>query len=158
MLVARLSPDGREIEELVGGGLRGADRGERTWVVQLARPGATYVVIPLCLCNNPSAAESTQRQPFSLRLWTSEPVLISHVASYPPPEAAARHRIDWSSAVALQALHCALFSPPASAAASARPRGFGRAAQLERQPFARAAQLPHAHPNAQSSPRSHWHN
>lgn len=60
VLIARLSADGSAVEEVVGGGLRGADRGEGMWASRLDQPGATYVIIPLCLGNNPVAAESTQ--------------------------------------------------------------------------------------------------
>ena len=42
VLIGRLTEDGSAISELVGGGLRGADRGERTWVARLAVPGASY--------------------------------------------------------------------------------------------------------------------
>ena len=63
MLIGRLTQDGRAIAELVGGGLRGADRGERTWVARLAVPGAAYVIVPLCLGNQPTAAETAQRRP-----------------------------------------------------------------------------------------------
>ena len=101
----RLTDDGSAIASLVGGGLRGADprradagkdslldtelvlrwlgadRGERTWVARLDDPSASYVVVPLCLGNNPTAAESTARQPFSLRLWSSEPLRVSKASS-----------------------------------------------------------------------------
>ena len=104
----RLTDDGSAIASLVGGGLRGADsrradagkdslldtelvlrwlgadRGERTWVARLDDPSASYVVVPLCLGNNPTAAESTARQPFSLRLWSSEPLRVSKASSCPP--------------------------------------------------------------------------
>ena len=42
VLIGRLTKDGSAISGLVGGGLRGADRGERTWVARLAVPGASY--------------------------------------------------------------------------------------------------------------------
>ena len=67
VLIGRLTEDGSAISELVGGGLRGADRGERTWVARLGAPRASYVIVPLCLGNNPTAAETAQRQPFSVR-------------------------------------------------------------------------------------------
>ena len=85
MLIGRLTQDGRAIAELVGGGLRGADRGERTWVARLAVPGAAYVIVPLCLGNQPTAAETAQRQPFSVRLWSSEPVLVRQTNPKPKP-------------------------------------------------------------------------
>ena len=63
MLIGRLTQDGRAIAELVGGGLRGADRGERTWVARLAVPGAAYVIVPLCLGNQPTANPNPDPKP-----------------------------------------------------------------------------------------------
>ena len=87
----------------VGGGLRGADRGERTWVARLAVPGASYVIVPLCLGNNPTAAETSQRQTFSVRLWSSEPVLVRQTTSYPPAQVGRSARtVSWCGEIALQ--------------------------------------------------------
>ena len=130
VIIARLSDDGTSIASLVGGGLRGADRGERTWVARLDQPSASYVVIPLCLSNSPTAAETTARQPFAIRLWSSEPLRVTRLSSYPPHEAATAPQIEWSSHLALQAIHLALISeltPPLP-----MPRGLGRAEELER--------------------------
>ncbi len=130
VLIGRLTADGTAIAELVGGGLRGADRGERTWIARLDQPNASYVVVPMCLSNNPTAAESTARQPFSVRLWSSEPLKVSQTASYPPTQAASVLQIDWCSHLALQALHLALvddLQPP-----KPPPRAFGRTSELER--------------------------
>ena len=128
VLVGRLTADGTRLAQLVGGGLRGADRGERTWVATLDAH-ATYVVLPLCLSNNPTAAETTARQPFTVRLWASERVHIDSISSYPPHEAAPRLQLDWCAQLALQALHMAM----AGALVEARPimRSFGRTAELE---------------------------
>ena len=171
VLIGRLTEDGSAISELVGGGLRGADRGERTWVARLAVPGASYatkrvegavlvvprlaslacwgctprlccialrsgpaaeplraqrgagerpcgpakvadsaasntqVIVPLCLGNNPTAAETSQRQPFSVRLWSSEPVLVRQTTSYPPAQVGRSARtVSWCGEIALQAL------------------------------------------------------
>ena len=128
VLVGRLTADGTRLAQLVGGGLRGADRGERTWVATL-EAHATYVVLPLCLSNNPTAAETTARQPFTVRLWASERVHIDSISSYPPHEAAPRLQLDWCAQLALQALHMVM----AGALVEARPimRSFGRTAELE---------------------------
>lgn len=112
----------------MGGGLRGADRGERTWVATLDDPRASYIVLPLCLSNSPTAAETTNRQPFSIRLWSSQPLRVANTASFPPPEAAARRDIEWTSHLALQALHLALISE-ISPRRHQMPRGLGRAAE-----------------------------
>lgn len=103
---------------------------QRTWVARLDQPDASYVVIPLCFGNSPTAAETTARQPFSVRLWSSEPLRVGRTSAYPPSEAATVRQIDWCSELALQAVHLAMLSelaPPMPA-----PRGFGRAAELER--------------------------
>ena len=98
----RLAADGPSIAEVVGGGLRGADRGEQTWVAQLSQPGASYIIIPLCLGNNPTAADTTRRQPFSVRVGVAAGGGGTS-ASYPPTEAA-RRRDRWCSELALQAI------------------------------------------------------
>ena len=49
VLIVRLTPGGGAVERLVGGGLRGADRGERTFAARLDTPGATCAVPPPCL-------------------------------------------------------------------------------------------------------------
>ncbi|KAL1527564.1 hypothetical protein AB1Y20_008951 [Prymnesium parvum] len=132
VLIVRLAADGEAAEEVVGGGWRGADRGERTWVARLERPAATYAILPLCLCNNPTAAESTQaRQPFQLRLWSSEPLHTRRISSFPPHEASSNRSIEWCASLAHQALHAALLSSPR--ASPAAPQAFGRTAELEAQ-------------------------
>ena len=68
------------------------------------------VIVPLCLSSNPVAAESTGRQPFTVRLWASESVGVAHTSSFPPTEAAPPAEIAWSSELALQVLSRQLLS------------------------------------------------
>lgn len=66
LLICRLTKEGM-VGEVVGGGFRGADRGERTWAARLVW-GEEYAVVALCLCNSPVAAEATQvRQGIGLK-------------------------------------------------------------------------------------------
>ena len=70
LLVGRLSAAGDAIEAIVGGDLRGADRGERTFTALLEKPGR-YVLLPFCLGSGPSAAESVKAAPLA-RLSSSD--------------------------------------------------------------------------------------
>ena len=118
LLIARLNAAGDAVEAIVGGGFRGADRGERAACVRL-EPGRTYALLPLCMSAAPTAAEQTRAAPFTLRLGASERVLVS--AAAPTARAAL-------GALALQAVHAALLGggPPRP------PAGRGRAAELAR--------------------------
>jgi len=118
LLIARLNEAGDAVEAIVGGGFRGADRGERAACVRM-EPGRTYALLPLCMSAAPTAAEQTRAAPFTLRLGASERVLVS--AAAPTARAAL-------GALALQAVHAALLGggPPRP------PAGLGRAAELER--------------------------
>ena len=76
VLVARLGADGG-VEEVVGGGLRGAEsRPSNAFALDLER-GCEYLVIPFCLGANPTAAETTKAQPFHVRFYSSTPLEVT---------------------------------------------------------------------------------
>lgn len=81
VLIARLSDDGSTLAEIVGYGLRGAERGSRAFGARLARAGAVYIVMPLCLGSPPTAAEISRAAPFVVRFFASEPLEITPVPS-----------------------------------------------------------------------------
>ena len=74
VLIVRLSSDGKVLD-VVGGGLRGLESCTRGAFGAEMEPGSEYAVVPLCLGQQPTAGETRTQQPFSLRVFTSEPVL-----------------------------------------------------------------------------------
>jgi hypothetical protein len=112
VMVARLGKDGRQhsVDAVIGGGLRGAEK-TGTLALEL-EPGARYLVVPYCLGSNPTAAETTAKQPFKVRFYSSQPLAVTaepFVEQRPEPQQ-----------YALAVLHEALLNlkPP-------RPRGAG---------------------------------
>lgn len=112
VMVARLGEDGRHysVDAVIGGGLRGAEK-TGTLALELD-PGARYLVVPYCLGSNPTAAETTAKQPFKVRFYSSQPLAVTaepFVEQRPEPQQ-----------YALAVLHEALLNlkPP-------RPRGAG---------------------------------
>jgi hypothetical protein len=74
IVVARLQPDGESIAAIVGGALHGADK-VSTQVLTL-EAGAEYLIVPYCLGSNPTAAETTVKQPFFVRFYASTPLVV----------------------------------------------------------------------------------
>ena len=86
------------VESVVGGGLRGAEsRPSSAYAVELEPGEHEYLILPLCLGQNPTAAETTAAQPFFVRLFSSEPLVATPEAF---SDASATHR-EW----ALRAAH-----------------------------------------------------
>eukprot|EP00899_Mesostigma_viride_P008719 jgi/Mesvir1/17849/Mv12933-RA.1 len=77
LLVARLDSQGN-IAQVVGGGLHGsASQSRCSFVATLDDPASDYLVIPFNLGAGPSAAEVTKGQPFTVRYFSSAPLVIT---------------------------------------------------------------------------------
>lgn len=107
VLIGRLDREGRRVETLVGGSLRGAERGQRAFSCALDDPTATYVVLPICLANSPTAAESKQRAPFRVRFFASEPLRVTPVGATEPAAPARAREREAIERIAAHALHLA---------------------------------------------------
>ena len=73
---------GLQIEEVVGGGLRGAESRPSSAIALELTPGARYLVMAYCLGSAPTAAERTgdrknPRQPFKVRFYASQPLQVN---------------------------------------------------------------------------------